>query len=356
MDAPNSPPSPRSGGLDYDFVDSPPDDLTCSICLLVLNEPQLTSCCGNHFCGVCVKQILAESRSCPLCNAQTFSTMLDKYFVRKVNELKVACPQKESGCAWSGPLADLERHLDPEGGNCNFMIVECSFWCGARLHHNELAQHLKVYCPRRPYVCKFCGYKGVYQEMSTKHWSVCEKYPLACPNGCGEVEIERKAMNHHLEMCPLQKIECEFAYAGCLVQAQRKEMPQHLKEHIQNHLAMVSRKCLHLCQQFPSEFYQRLEERLQDKDKQLWDLTITLQTRESEIEQLRERVDALREEVDELKTDTIQLKSTVFVPPFSFVMTNFYKYKEEEEQWIGPPFYSHIGEQSSRPTKFTCTN
>ena len=338
-----TPASPDSGGLDYNFVDSPPEDLHCSICLLVLCEPELTSCCGNHFCHACVKQIQAEHRPCPLCNDPGFSTMLDKYFVRKVNELKVSCTQKDNGCPWIGPLGSLKHHLDLRTGDCKFMIVECPYRCGERLHHCELTQH-QLNCPRRPYICKFCDYNGVFEDMSAKHWKECDKYPLPCPNHCGEPDIQRRYMKHHVTAeCPLQTIECEYAYAGCQIQALRKDMPQHVGDCVENHLAMVSKKCLHLCQEFPAEYQKGMEERLKDRDAQIQDLTQKLQTHKHEVENLRSRLDTVQEEVEELKNDSVQLKSIVFVPPFQFVMTDFEKYKRNEQQWIGPPFYTHIG-------------
>ena len=50
-----------TGGYDYTlFVDSSSssnfDSLQCPICLLVLKEPNLLSCCGVHICQVYILQ------------------------------------------------------------------------------------------------------------------------------------------------------------------------------------------------------------------------------------------------------------------------------------------------------------
>ena len=42
-------------------------------------------------------------------------------------------------------------------------------------------------------------------------------------------------------------------------------------------------------------------------------------------------------------TATIVTPSHVFVPPPTFIMTNFSHHKNSGEQWFSPPFYSHIG-------------
>ena len=333
-----------SGGFDYSFVDSPVDDeLFCSICLLVQREPVLTSCCGNHFCCSCIQKVRAQNLPCPLCNAQKFSTMIDKYFARKVNELKIYCPQK--GCDWNGTLGSLEKHLDfnRAKGGCKFLLVICPNQCGTKIAANEQDKHNKV-CPRRMHVCKFCGYKGVYEDMSSKHWKVCEKYPLPCPNRCGEIEIERRNMSSHRQQdCPLELVECEFMYGGCETRLPRKDIPEHLTTKVQYHLSLVSRKCTQLIQQFPAELAQRLQEELRAKDAELHEIRMKLKERESDIDRLKFQFRSLEEELDDVKSDCLSLKSTVFIPPFEFVMTDFRKHKREDVQWLSPPFYSHVG-------------
>ena len=62
-----------SGGYDYEVVSDPPDELNCSICLSVLRDPSLTSCCGNHFCQSCISRIKSEGMPCPLCQEQDYT-------------------------------------------------------------------------------------------------------------------------------------------------------------------------------------------------------------------------------------------------------------------------------------------
>ena len=37
---------------DEQFTDNIPENLRCPVCLLVLREPHLLSCCGVHICQV----------------------------------------------------------------------------------------------------------------------------------------------------------------------------------------------------------------------------------------------------------------------------------------------------------------
>ena len=304
--------------------------------------PVLTSCCGNHFCRSCVEEVRRNLRSCPLCGAQNFTTMLDKYFTRKVNELQVACTHKEMGCSWQGTINTLKEHLEPEKGDCKYMRIECPYFCGTFVNFSELKNHQKV-CRKRPYTCKFCQYKGVYEDMSVKHWKVCDKYPIPCPNNCGETDIERQLMKKHLDDCSFQKRDCEFSYAGCAVCLDSSDMSKHLADCIQYHLSLVSKHCLNLSQLFPRNFHSQIKKDLQSKDSEIKQLQLKLKESTDEVSLLQTKLVTLEDEVDELKLDCFHLRSVTFIPPFKFIMSEFRKYKQNEQQWFSPGFYTHFG-------------
>lgn len=329
--------------MDLNFVHTPPDDLICSICLLVHRDPVLTSCCGNHFCKSCVEQVRSEQRPCPLCGVQPFTTMLDKYFVRKVNELEVVCHHKERGCSWTGSVSALNRHLDPKKGDCQYLKMECPYFCGAIINCSELKSHQNV-CGRRPYACKFCGYEGVYEDMSSKHWKMCEKYPLPCPNDCGTVDIPREDLQKHLkENCSLERNECEFSYAGCTACLSKSELSKHLSNNLQYHLSLVSKYCLKVAQSFPEELHGQMKQQLTAKDSEIKTLQSKLKENDDTINLLQGKLMSLELEVGDLRMDCLNLKSVVMVPPFDFIMTEFRKHKLHERQWLSPAFYSHFG-------------
>lgn len=77
------------GGYNCSFVLEPDQTLFCLICARVLREPQLTDCCGNHYCSSCLKKWLKNSPSCPLCREKNFGTLRDKKTERRVQELEV---------------------------------------------------------------------------------------------------------------------------------------------------------------------------------------------------------------------------------------------------------------------------
>ena len=119
------------GGYDCEFVKPPPTEFhtQCRICLQILRNPQLISCCGNHFCLSCIEPIKVQGKNCPLCNCSEYTVVHDKGLERTIKEFKVHCVHydAESGCQWTGELQQLDEHLkqchpngrptplDPEG-------------------------------------------------------------------------------------------------------------------------------------------------------------------------------------------------------------------------------------------------
>ena len=321
-------------GYDFDFVEDPSEDMKCPICLLVLRSPQLTSCCGHHFCCECVDKVLREKGPCPLCNVLSFTTMLDKGTERKVDQLLVKCPKESGGCSWVGALSKLNQHVN---SNCAFSTTECQYSCGVNCTSREMKIHLLL-CPKRPYVCKFCGYAGVFEEMSKMHWPVCRKYPLPCPNECGIRDIERQHMDQHLmKECPLSTVACEFSFAGCHVRGTQEKLAVHSRVNMQQHLSMVAGMCNQLMQ---LDVGARMQEELKVSTQEMKNV---LKTHKEEMNELSLKTVSLQEEIEELKQENQLLKSYVFIPPFDIVMNSFHSQKDQNEQWIGPPFYSGVG-------------
>ena len=93
------------------FVKQLSKDFVCPVTYGLLLQPHLTACCGKHLSQEAATRIQREGGACPLCNEPQLKAMLDKHFLRQVNELRVFCRHKDRGCGWQGELSDLERHV-----------------------------------------------------------------------------------------------------------------------------------------------------------------------------------------------------------------------------------------------------
>ena len=234
-----------------------------------------------------------------------------------------------------GELGDLEKHLS-EGsvdGECQFVAVACPLSCGNNIQRHQLEEHKSEDCPQRPYTCEHCGHKDTYKSGTEDHWPQCERYPLPCPNNCGENAIERQHLKQHLDQnCPLQVIKCKFSYAGCKIECQRQEMQEHLDGNLQSHLTMVSERMV------------AMEDKNITQEKKIEEQEEKVEKQQEQIQSLTQQVSVLASALNRLSAGSLtQPPSPVFIPQPDLVMTDFEKHKKNGDTWFSPPFYSHIG-------------
>ena len=142
------------GGYSCDFVERPPAVLQteCCVCLQILREPHMVSCCSHRFCKSCIDPIKAAGKCCPLCKTTAFKLMHDKELERSLKDFNVHCIHAENGCKWTGELRLLDEHLNvnPEPEmllkGCNFIEIKC-IDCGYQCQRYLLPRHK---CRKRP--------------------------------------------------------------------------------------------------------------------------------------------------------------------------------------------------------------
>ena len=269
-------------GHDCDFIGGPPKELhwQCSICLLTLRQPYVVDCCGHHFCKACLDgatevNVIGRTR-CPLCK-QEFTSMPNKGLERELNQRKVYCTHKKSGCEWTGELRELDSHLNDRSASaksapqcilrsdsndqppascdttdsllsegCQFVKLHCcNPYCPAMVLRSQMKAHLDS-CPNKPICCKYC------KNFTAS--PVCPKVPISCPNECGAecgaecaecgAEIRREDVDNHTKAaCPLNKIPCKYRHEGCSYVSLRKEMESHMKSEsgMATHLSLVEK-------------------------------------------------------------------------------------------------------------------
>lgn len=172
---------PLSGGYTCKFI-SPPKELQfeCSICLHIVKEPRLVSCCGYRFCSDCILRIEREGNPCPLCNESQFTTLPDKLLERTLKQKTVACTYEE--CTWMGELSQFEAHF-----------------------------------------------------------KVCASRPIECPQKCGGNFLRSLMEKHISQECPETVVECKFLNSGCPTKLPRRQMPAHMKSSAEEHVTLLSK-------------------------------------------------------------------------------------------------------------------
>ncbi|XP_065886254.1 TNF receptor-associated factor 5-like [Dysidea avara] len=206
----------------------------CEICMDVLNEPLLTTCCGQSYCRECVNQL--RQNTCPHCR-DPLNTIEDKKSSRILSNTKIKCPYHLfNKCKWNGNTSDLKSHLT----TCQFKPVTCAKKCGVSRERKNIDRHLKTECDLRSQYCQYCSKEVVHKEMSG-HVAECPIFPLDCPNGCSQSKILRQDMKKHIEKCPLEIVSCEFAKFGCNVKPKRQELSNHNTSNMGDHVVLLAR-------------------------------------------------------------------------------------------------------------------
>ena len=226
------------------FLEPLGDDFKCPICLEILQEPHLTTCCGNHhLCKVCMENVKKASDSCPLCQRKSFNGFINKHFERQLNNLQVYCIYKSKGCEWIGNFGKIEQHLNvgKENGECQFTVVECpvSVECKKYILRIDLKHHVSNLCNYRQAQCMYCEFVSTYQKITTLHITECTKYPLLCPNKCSNQTYPRNQLSTHLASCPEQEVDCTFSEMGCKEKMKCWALQEHLDTNLLQHQLLM---------------------------------------------------------------------------------------------------------------------
>ena len=207
------------------FVSEPPEDYICSICSKVLTDPQLTDCCGQHFCLGCLQQWFKKhgTKQCPHCRSTQFTYIVYLPLKRKIDELNVYCVNKANGCQVVTSLSKSKAHRE----ECKYAKVICEQGCGCVILHKDMQDHCKNTCQKRIISCSYCSKAGPYDEITDeKHRSVCPDYPVGCPKKCdteNSAQIKRKDLKTHENVCPLELVPCSL----CNIQYLRRSIVFH---------------------------------------------------------------------------------------------------------------------------------
>ena len=291
-------------GYDYDFVTAPPKSLECPVCLMTFRDPHVISCCGNEFCQLCIERVQRDGKPCPLCNELNFTTFLHKKLVREVNGLVVRCPQKELGCEWEGELGQVEQHLNPGAGpssssGCGYVMVECSFQCGAHLQRRMVGEHEMESCPKRPIEMQVASLMRKFEVITAENKILKQKL-IEVKEEMSEV---KEAHKHKLDAVKQTN------------QTQQEEL---------------------------GEVKQELNE-VKKKYESLQKSTESIQTFCDEVEK---KQDAIKVDIGEQKLKCVSLQTHTTplpVPPFYCTVENVNHFWNNKLVYRSDPFYSHPG-------------
>ena len=361
------------GGHHYHFVDSLPEssDLVCKLCHLPSRIPCCTSCCKYTFCKACIDKFMKNTMccfytmcgyyTCPFCNMCGFAMNQNCEIDHAVGNLHVYCLNEMEGCKWRGKVNEVATHTN----SCQYEDVVCeNNGCGDIVQRRLLKHHMESECRYRNVTCQHCHVKGDHCFIEGKHEDECPKFSLLCPNDCEVVNVTRE----ELDKCsPPESIECEYYDMGCKTKIARKDIKEHNRENVEEHLCMLkcelarTKKDLVLAQKDAATAEKRMvdlqkefQEQTMTAEKKLVDLQMKFQVQIDDTEaqgqedirrleiQLYNSICQLHTKCNPwtLKLNTLAAMSTSGeqVVPVVLKMVNFSRMKRS---WCSNHFYSH---------------
>ena len=159
-----------------------------------------------------------------MCRKESFNAFAQREADRQIKALKVYCPNMKDGCGWTGELASIVGHKPHQ--KCR----RCDK-CNDIIHYSDTSSHLPTNCPC---YCPHCDVTTDREVISSEHKEKCHRFPLRCPNNCGQNNIPRDNMNNHKKVCPLEMVLCKYQCGARIVRnAVEKHNQEKLKEHIE---------------------------------------------------------------------------------------------------------------------------
>ena len=253
---------------------------------------------------------------------------------------QVKCRNYPSGCTWIGQLRDLEVHLKRE---CPYVLTECSNRCAEVLQRKELSDHLENFCRLRKVQCEYCHIWGAYELIVDEHYDACPKVPVACPNACSEdLTMPREEVDVHIDICPCEKVQCQFKEIGCEVIVARKDMSTHMVSAQGDHLKLTLSTISGMKQALTA---------YETETAELRDAVQKKGVEQEEIKNLLFRINPALASQDSLSNGALSamerhLAEEVEVcrdrpfMPVMIKMDNFEQWKSKRDPWYSLPFYT----------------
>lgn len=91
-------------------VDNLQEEIMCSICYCIFEDPMKLDCCDGHLCKKCLENVKMNSRNCPLCRKDNLTAKFSRLMVTILSQYKLFCPAQE--CNESVPYADFAKHKE----------------------------------------------------------------------------------------------------------------------------------------------------------------------------------------------------------------------------------------------------
>ena len=248
--------------------------------------------------------------------------------------LLVPCPNR---CFSSRmPKGSINGHLKM----CPLEKICCSNECGTSLLQKDLENHVKN-CPHQMICCQYCQHEGEQDAVNGQHKEQCLKFPVKCPNGCEAGIMMREDVEAHKRICPLEEVSCEYFRVGCEAKMARKDLAQHNKEKMEDHLSLALHELdkLEKLQTSQAAAADKALQKINDR------ISIMEAAHHEQVTELRMELQSLlgicnNNWLAKISQEATKVSSGTEVMPVTIRISGF-RNKRDEGPWTSDPFYSH---------------
>lgn len=164
----------------------------------------------------------------------------DVAWEREILSLRVECKKRKRGCDWTGQLRYYEEHLV----KCEYEDETCDD-CNEKMQRRLLHKHITSECPNRMVQCEHCEKGFAYCHTECHEDIECSRFPVNCPQECGEKDIPREEVESHVrDDCVMTMVHCTYEEAGCTFYDKRRHLKTHLEVSMEEHLNRTWSKLL----------------------------------------------------------------------------------------------------------------
>ena len=197
--------------------------MTCPKCKHIYWNPQMCSTpkCGRTLCEPCLKRALEGGETCDKCKS-SYKYEPNPFVAMSLTELTFRC-MNHPKCEIILEYEDLPHHI------CIYDQMKCPImgceWNGER---KSLEEHLPI-CPLEILLCpnEGCGEKEKRGRLD-EHREECLFEEIYCPKECG-YQGRRGVLAQHIEnICPKVQLDCAYASRGCTYMPLRGDYQAHI--------------------------------------------------------------------------------------------------------------------------------
>ena len=286
-----------------------------------------------HLENECVHRIF----NCPYCHTTGEYQFIMGQHKDHCPNLPLPCPNK---CFTSRmPRGSISEHLKI----CPLEKISCVNDCGMIFQRKDSVSHMESSCPRRKISCQHCQCDGEHHFIDGQHKEQCLKMPVKCPNDCDVGTMTRAEAEVHSKVCPLEKVYCKYSRIGCETRIARKDLAQHNKEKMEDHLSLA------LCQLDKLEKLQITQAATIDKSLQKFNDRISMMeiAHQKEINEMKAELQSVlgshyNNWAIKIGKEATKVSLGSQAMPVIIKMSGFTT-KKDEGPWTSDFFYSHPG-------------